>query len=111
MHHDETSIDAHARSDPEVLSASVPHSADATKNFAKNHSERASQRRQRHHRVVRVDRENDLSDNFETLAYMCATDIRYTILSFAACACTNFWCLRQGVRYLVMFSLNGIQMH
>lgn len=53
-----------------------------------------------------IDGEIGQSNNFETLAYMGATDIRYGIFFFAAIKCvyTNSWFLRQpGILFTGMF--------
>lgn len=78
-------IDANAQNEPEKIYALVPLSADVTQGFRKiTYKELAS--------AVNViawwiHREIGHSDNFETLAYIGASDIRYAIFFFAAIKC------------------------
>ncbi|KAK4693659.1 hypothetical protein P7C71_g3783, partial [Lecanoromycetidae sp. Uapishka_2] len=78
-------IDAYVQSDPERVYALVPYSIDVAQGFRKiTYRNLAS--------AVNgvawwIDREIGHSDNFETLAYMGASDIRYAIFFFAAIKC------------------------
>ena len=91
-------IDAYAKSDPDRIYALVLHSADVTQGFRKiTMKELASA-------VNRIawwiDGEIGHSDNFETLAYMGATDIRYGIFFFAA--------IKSGYKFLVPSARNSV---
>lgn len=91
-------IDAYAKRDPERIYALVPHSADVDQGFRRITMKELA-------RAVNriawwIDREIGHSDNFETLAYMGATDIRYGIFFFAAIKC--------GYKFLVPSARNSL---
>lgn len=91
-------IDAYAKSDPERIYAMVPRSADVTQGFRKITMKELANAVNRI--AWWIDREIGHSDNFETLAYMGATDIRYGIFFFAA--------IKTGYKFLVPSARNSV---